>query len=479
MTLWEATLWTWLRSLLISGCALPVIARLSREMTGMPTFSRRTGWAILLLPLLTPGFLVGYAYGRGLLALREWQWGNELTYTLLSLARWVPLGLLIARFAPSGSLSPMAIHGLKLSRGNSKHWPRGFADFFVWFRFGEGKKYLFTFAVLFLVTFHDFDLAALLGASSWCVWLFDAQGAGMNLDESLRRLTGPLAVQLATLAPIFLLAGGNGWNLQGADQETANRPSTCLFLSAWSVAAVLGGCLIPWALVIYEGGAGFTSIFRQGNQWLGLLQEAGNGLVVGTASAISVFSLTRLLFREDHRNRTTRLGLILILPGLLGPLAISLITLRLFGSTNLSSFAPPGLGWLLALILWLIPLGLCLSLGLRNHSVPTAFHLGSLLRDSKSSGQRRAGWRIWWKMRGDEWLWTIVPLVWWSYFDLTISSMLAPPGSVSAPVRLFNQMHYGHSAMLSALTGGAVLIPIILLAVLLGFRRLVLREGGG
>lgn len=476
MSLWEATFWTWLRSLFLSGCVLLVIARINCELNGVPKSQRKWIWGVLLLPLLTPGFLVGYAYGRGLLALREWQWWNELAYLFLSIARWMPLGLLIVRLAPPPPLTPAGRHCWKLSQRGVRTWRGSLADCETWLSFGEGKKYLLAFGLLFLVTFHDFDLAALLGIQSWNVWLFDAQGAGMALTETLQRLIVPLLVQVATLAPILWFSG-RGWNLTSERTFPEVVSSGRIFLIGWSLLAGLGGCLVPWGLVITEGAPGFTAIWRQGNQWLGLLQEGMNGLVAGITSGCVAILVSRWICDRGNRSRKWSVRDLLLIPGLVGPLAIGFFMLAGFQISWIARFSPPGLSWLLGLVIWLIPIGVLLLLGLRSQEVPMALHLGEILKQSSNGNQRRSGWRIWWKLRGDEWIWGVVPLVWWSYFDLTISSILAPPGSVSAPVRLFNQMHYGHSAMLSALTGGAVLIPVVCLTLLLMIRRIWLRGG--
>jgi len=476
MSMWEGTLWTWLRSVLIACMALPIIGRLDLGLNGIRSSRRGWVWGVLLLPLLTPGFLAGYAYGRGVLALREWEWWNEIAYVLLSLGRWVPLGLLIVRLAPASSISPMGMHCLQMAWPGVRSFTERLRDWGTWVRFGEGKKYVLTFGVLFLATFHDFDLAALMGVESWSVWLFDAQGAGLGLGESLRRLIGPLLMQLMTLVPILWLAG-RGWRVAGASESRKDRSGGGAFLTVWGLAAAAGGCLVPWGLVAYEGGAGLASIGRQGNQWVGLLQEGINGLVAGGTSGMFAILISRWICgRGNSKEGWTGRWLVLV-PGLFGPLAVALVALAIFQISWIARYTPAGLSWLAALIVWLIPTGVLLQLGLRSRGVPMAMHLGEMLKGSSNIDQRRGGWGIWWKLRGDEWIWSVVPLVWWSYFDLTISSMLAPAGAVSAPVRLFNQMHYGHSAMLSALTGGAVLIPVGLLCLLMGMRRIALRGG--
>ena len=42
-------------------------------------------------------------------------------------------------------------------------------------------------------------------------------------------------------------------------------------------------------------------------------------------------------------------------------------------------------------------------------------------------------------------IWAAVFVGYWAYWELTLASLLLPPGMVAAPVRLYNLMHYGQS----------------------------------
>jgi hypothetical protein len=58
---------------------------------------------------------------------------------------------------------------------------------------------------------------------------------------------------------------------------------------------------------------------------------------------------------------------------------------------------------------------------------------------------------------------------------LTAAAILSPTALVSAPVRLYNLMHYGHSAVLSAMVVAAFGIPALLVGALMWLRQPVLR----
>jgi ABC-type Fe3+ transport system permease subunit len=59
----------------------------------------------------------------------------------------------------------------------------------------------------------------------------------------------------------------------------------------------------------------------------------------------------------------------------------------------------------------------------------------------------------------------------WAYWDLTASSILAPIGMTPVTVRLYNLMHYGQIAALSAMTCAAFAAPIFIFLLALGTRR--------
>ena len=81
------------------------------------------------------------------------------------------------------------------------------------------------------------------------------------------------------------------------------------------------------------------------------------------------------------------------------------------------------------------------------------------------------GWRL--TLRGQ--LLAACAVCLWGYLELTPVSILAPPGLTSAPVRLYNLMHYGRSHVLSALTLVSMIAPVILAGMALALAWLVLK----
>ena len=52
-----------------------------------------------------------------------------------------------------------------------------------------------------------------------------------------------------------------------------------------------------------------------------------------------------------------------------------------------------------------------------------------------------------------------------AYSELVASAILAPPGMTTAPARLYNLMHYGQTAVLSAMVLAAFLAPLLVSCV--------------
>jgi len=95
----------------------------------------------------------------------------------------------------------------------------------------------------------------------------------------------------------------------------------------------------------------------------------------------------------------------------------------------------------------------------------SSLHLVRLM--NKSPAARDLVWRL--STNGK--FWAMVLLFVWAYWDLTASAILAPIGMTPVTVRLYNLMHYGQIAALSAMTCAAFAAPILVFLLALGTRR--------
>jgi len=158
------------------------------------------------------------------------------------------------------------------------------------------------------------------------------------------------------------------------------------------------------------------------------------------------------------------------LPGLMGPLAVGLTVQWLAQQPPLRWAYDTPLPLLAALVALLLPLAVALHLGVSRLEPTTAVHAAALLRRSPTARQRRAAADLLWRLRSRP-RWAVAfALFLFAYFDLLTSALLAPTGMTPAPARLYNLMHYGHSAVLSALLCVTIGLPLAMIAAATGVR---------
>jgi len=154
-----------------------------------------------------------------------------------------------------------------------------------------------------------------------------------------------------------------------------------------------------------------------------------------------------------------------VFAGLLGPLVLSLAVLSAVQLPGLISLRDTPAPLVFTLGLLLLPMALVLKRVLELTGHRSAWHLATLLQ--KSPAVRELTWRL--NTSGK--FWALVLLFVWAYWDLTASSILAPIGMAPVTVRLYNLMHYGQIAALSAMTCAAFVAPILVFLIGLGTRR--------
>jgi ABC-type Fe3+ transport system permease subunit len=115
----------------------------------------------------------------------------------------------------------------------------------------------------------------------------------------------------------------------------------------------------------------------------------------------------------------------------------------------------------LALALLALPMAIVLIAVLRSTALGEALHSAELLRASASARVRRWGRWLRWDLRTRRRFLAAFLLFCWGYFDLTASAILAPPAMTPVTVRLYNLMHYGQTAVLSAMVCVAFCVPFV------------------
>jgi hypothetical protein len=532
MSLAAACGWSLARSAAVAILAWPVCKRACAWLHGMPGHRRPLAWCLAVLPFLCPELWAGYAYsgfsllvaGAGFwdhlpagVVLSSPQWVHvrnaaidELLFDLLLFLRAVPVGTLVAYFASPPPLSPEAIYCFRLAqrqtaRGASgerqgekerrrqgetavetsvaprlslsssraanrlSHWLRWKVALLQ----SNWSAAMPAVGLMFLLSFQEFELASLIGRPAWTVWLFDAQVGGLALGESLRRALYPVFCQLAILVPLVATVV-TARALPSAARAAAAPLSRSASIALWSFAG-LGAAMTVGVPVLLVGRGtldGMSLLLRDAVQLRTLLREVLIGTGYGLVAAAIGMLLAAWLLQIGSGSRTGRVvAVAAVLPGLFGSLILGLALIRLLQQPFLHVFYKTPLSLTAALVLFLLPRALLLRLAVWSIRPQTGAHLARLLREAPSRGVRDRSHELAWQMRWRGEFWSLALLTYWGFLDLTVAYLLAPVTIVSTPVMLYNQMHFGKNAALSARVFVAVLLPALCFCLVSALRR--------
>jgi hypothetical protein len=388
---------------------------------------------VLLAPFLTPPLLIGYSWAKSdprWMGLPLW---TEFFYALALYLRVTPCAIVALLVLPRSLDAPaiFLLHRTPLPTLR-RHL------FFLRHTLAcEGRAS----ALTALLAFSDFELAAIWNPRQWTVALFDQHAGGLPLQRSIE-----LALPPAGIAAIFLVAALAGtktaWRSLPGWVATTRYPRMAAGWAAASVAATIVGPVI-WYISQIPGAIGNLAALASLGQDLGC-----SLLVAGAASAVA-FGAARLLADRP------RISLLLALPGLFGPLVLSLTLLRLLHLPGMGALRDSMVPVVLGLTLALFPVAALLAAALaRAESSPagmlatSAVHPGVAWRQSHRPVFAAFG---------------IVFLLGW--YDFTVTQLLSPPGIFPLFARLHNLIHYGRTDLLSTMILAASATPVLLCAV--------------
>lgn len=469
MTFVTAVILSALRAALITAAVLLISHRWARTLDSLSAGGRSLLWGMMLVPGLIPELLLGYAY-------TPWVVGQparaEVVCAILLGLRLLPVGVIAWQLAPPSPLSPAAWHLRSLSpRRTWSSWLT-----FCWI--GPVRRAIPPAALAWLLAFQEFELAALMKAVSWTDFLFTEQQFGRAFRDLVLSALGPSIAQA-----IVILAAMR--SLSGAHKIGTPQPSVTLTPidrfhgrgTAWlSLLALIAawGLLVIYPLSSLMDGlpAAFTQLAEQPLRWRGLLRELGGGLAVSVAAACLAWSLAAWGESPPVIDRGQRrvVAIIACLPGLSGSLVLSLGMLTVFQRTWLAALYNTPVMWLLAATFFLIPRAVLLRLWLARGDT-SVLATARLLLASPVAEQRRSGRALLWRLETEPRFLAVCGLVYWSYLELMFAALLAPTGLPSGLVRLYNFLHFGRTAALSAemtiLLGG----PLLFAAIVWGLAR--------
>jgi ABC-type Fe3+ transport system permease subunit len=443
---------TLLRSLIIALLAVAAARAVCPLLADHRQSVRRAAWILLLGPYFTPVLLTGYAYANSALSLIHHPVANNLLYSALLWWKFTPIAAVILHFTPS-PISAEAVHCRRLAAG-SRSGERLFLA-----RAGCARGLVAAFAVVFLCAFAEFEMASLMIVKSWTVSLFDLHAGGLALSESLRQMLVPLSCEAVAIGTAFLILGRQ--QLKPAARTAASGSSRWLGWCHLALAFTFV-LVVPAAMMLWGTLRGLNLLFENfvlGREIIASLLFAAGA---STLTAIIVFWLGAVA-RRSLAARTILIAA--AFTGLLGPLVLSLTVLAAVQLPGLIALRDTPAPLVFTLCLVLLPMALVLRRVLELTGHQSAFHLARLL--PKTDAARDLAWRL--SVSGKFWLMAILFV--WAFWDLTCSSILAPVGMTPVTVRLYNLMHYGQIAALSAMTCAAFLAPISILMLALATRR--------
>ncbi len=469
-----ATGWTALRAAVIAPCAVFAGTMIVAEMRRRSSLGQRCLWALLLASILSPDLVAGYGYRNFSLSLARHPAWNEAFLTLLIGLKATAVAAVMLYFTPEPALTPTARHLLRL--GNRVKW---------WERWrlsvahGPFVRVLPAFAVAFLFAFQQFELPSLTGVTAWTVTLFDRQALLPDLAESADPLVWPLAVELFALAPVVALV----LRSVGADRRTVapSRTSRVRGLIAWVMVGLIATLTtaLPFAMLAREALPNIDYVAANAPSIVAYWKEIAIAAGYAVPSALLAFLASIGLLRMASVPKIRVLGVALLVvacvPGLCGTLVPSLAAVELLQHWPFLAFRDTLIPLVAVLALSLLPRAILLEALARLVRHSAGIELARRLRTSPLRSQRRSGRALLWTLDGFGRFCRFSVLAFWGYLDLTAATILAPPGFVPVTARLYNLMHYGHNAALSAMTLVAVTVPLVAFLVLLAGRRLVIR----
>ncbi len=326
------------------------------------------------------------------------------------------------------------------------------------------------------------SLAPLRGASS-----AEPQPGGIDDAQPPATVCDPFGIDVdnprtgcVPLAPPVSFVIPTSFSLKNEDTGRASGTQRFVtfvnqLISPWLWSVLAWGLLVlmPLSSLAWGLPAGIVQLAGQPLRWQGLLRELLGGCAVCVAAACAAWMLAAgvppAVDRGLRRGWAVLIG-VACLPGLSGSLVLSLGMLTLFQRSLLSGLYYTPLMWVLASMLFLLPRGVLLRLWLQQAD-GSAMTIAQNLSASHDASQRRAGRTLLWRLRDEPRFLAVCFLAYASYLELTLAVLLAPTGLPSGLVRLYNFIHFGRTAALSAEMTVLLGVPLLVAAVVWGLAR--------
>lgn len=461
----EAIVWSFCRSMLVASAGTLIASVIQPTLRQFRPARQSFAWGALLLPFFVPSLMTGYCYRDTSMALVHAPMLRECLYACIVFMQAVPVATVILAFAPRPATSPSALllaRQLRLSRPDRWRLLLG----------SEFQYRLAAFCLVFLISFQEADLAALMQAAGWTEWMFTKHAGGLPLAETIRRSLWPIAIQLPFLAPLVVWLGSASPAADiGLTKPSRSLPARKATIICWIVASHGVVILLPAWQLVQGVGIGLGSLLQQPS----IPRELGDGVLLavtsgGLAMVLSLF-LTRFLQRGSHLCTRYALLACVLLPCSMGNLALGLVIAGIFQTSMLEFAYDTPLPLILGEVIFLLPRTLILLSCMTRISLPSANHMTRLLNMSAKPQQRAAAAELHWQTSGRNWWLATLIIFFWAYFEVLLPSILAMPGLAPVGLVLYNNMHYGRIAALGAKLVLMLFVPFVFAVVILRWRR--------
>lgn len=476
MSFTAAMVWSLLRSLAISLVGLSIAVRLTRSLRSLSGQEATYWWGLTLLPVFVPGLLIGYGYRNFALSLVHHPVWNDLLYALLVMLQVTPVGVLVLVCSPAPPVIATAVHVRRLAvfppspfegRGASRATLPFIGDLFRHHAFAL----LPAGTVMFLLAFQESEVATLMQASGWTEWLFTRYVGGLTMPAALRVLVLPVMLQLSVMAiALWVVSTASTNQHEEVSASSASHQGQRWALHSFVSLALFALAGVPGSVVLRGTLSGFSVLSAHPT----LVREVSVALLFAvTAGALAWMLSGWVVVLSGGTGRL--FGITLLMPGLMGALALGMSVAGLVQRPPLVSLRDTPLPLLIAEILFLLPRAMLIRLLVGRLADSSAVHTARLLTCGGDERSDRAAELMWRLDAVGRWGGLLL-ICFWAYIELTLPLLLAPPGMTPAPVVLYNLMHYGQISGLSAMLLASLATPVVVMIVMWGiFRGIITR----
>ncbi|WP_417850890.1 hypothetical protein [Thalassoglobus sp.] len=461
----EALIWSAGRSLILAIIGTVIANGLQTWLRGLSGAKKKRAWGGLLLPFFVPSLMTGYCYRDTAMSLIHFPWAKEILYGLIVMMQAVPVAVIILEFSSSPATSATALYsGGLMKLASTERW-----KLFLTSRF---QYSLAAFCLLFVLSFQEADLAALMQASGWTEWMFTKHVGGLALQETISLTLWPILIQIPFLVPIVLWLGKAGdRNFNIIERSTLSQPGRDWFCTAWLSLAIAIVVIVPGSQLIRGIFIGFGSLFLQPSTF----RELSDALLIAGTTTVGTLGLAvacRFFLIQNGSSAGRWLLFCLLIPGSMGNLALGLMLAGIFQTEPFQIAYDTPVPLVLGEILAILPRTLILLHCLSRMNFPASEYLVEMLKSSPDVRQRDQAIELAWQTQGRIRFITVAIVGFWAYFEVMLPSILAMPGLAPVGLVLYNNLHYGRIAALGAKLALAFMFPFLIALGVLQLRKL-------